>query len=280
MKNDVRHALVVGCGYLGRRIAGELLRKGYHVTATTRSDERISELRELGVDPIRLDLRDWNGGPTSGAYEVVIYCVSAGRQGDGQLCYLEGPLKIVESLQTSPPEKFLYISSTGVYAQNDGTEVDEESLALSQKGNHGWILGGEKALLTSKGPPRATVIRLGGLYGPGRSPVEWLRQEEFRRRLTGSGVAFMNWIHVDDAAMAIVAAEGRGQPGEIYLVVDGHPVRRREFYEYAARLGNVEPPLLTDSDEDLGKRCRNKKMIRQLGIALRYPDYRVGLVAC
>ena len=87
----------------------------------------------------------------------------------------------------------------------------------------------------------------------------------------------MNWVHVDDAAAAVAAAAVRGRPGEVYLVVDGSPVRRRDFYAHAARLAGVAPPALEGNTGDLGKRCRNGKMLAELGIVLRYPNYRVGL---
>lgn len=272
-----RRALVVGSGYLGTRVAKLLAGERYMVLATCRSERRLSELSELEdrrIDARRLDLEDCESNNLwKERYQVVVYCVAAGRRGDPRLAYVDGPRKVLDCLRERPPDRFIFTSSTGVHAQSDGSDVDEESPALAREGSPRWILEGEE-LVRHRG---GTVLRLGGLYGPGRSPLDWLRREDFRGRLDGSSAAFLNWIHVDDAASAVTRAVQAGRPGETYLVVDGNPVRRGDFYSLAARLTGVEAPALGDDPTDRGKKCRNDKMLRELGVVLRYPSYREGL---
>ena len=99
----------------------------------------------------------------------------------------------------------------------------------------------------------------------------------FRERLGGSAEAWMNWIHIDDAAAAVCAAVNRGRKGELYLGVDGAPVKRIDFYRYAAKLAGEEPPELDTASTDRGKRLSNRKLIEELGVSLLYPDYLRGL---
>jgi nucleoside-diphosphate-sugar epimerase len=270
-------ALIIGCGYLGGRIAAKLLERGFQVTATSRSRERLRSIEELGARPALLELEDCRESPAwSSAYELVVYAVAPGRSGDPRLACRDGPFRCLEALKR-PPRIFLYLSTTGVYSQRDGSLIDERSPALPSTPSARLIREAEEMLL--RPGSTAAVLRLGGLYGPGRSPLDWLRSEERRARITGAAGAYMNWIRVEDAAEAVVGAGARGRRGEIYLLVDGTPVRRRDFYGLAARLAGVEPPLLSDGVADQGKRCSNRKMLEELGIELRFPDYRLGLAA-
>ncbi len=89
----------------------------------------------------------------------------------------------------------------------------------------------------------------------------------------------MNWIHIDDAAAAVCAAARRGRRGELYLGVDGTPVKRIDFYQCAAELAGEEPPELNTASADRGKRLSNRKLVEELGVSLLYPDYRRGLAS-
>jgi len=249
------------------------------VTGTTRSISRAKELEADGIHGAILDLDAVERSDVwKTPYDSVVYSVSPGRGGDGRLGFLDGVLRSAECLRDRPPSRFVYVSSTGVYGQRDGGSVDEMSPTAPSTENQRLILEAEHALLERSGVP-AVVVRLGGLYGPGRSPLDWLRREDFRARLSGSEDAFMNWIHADDAAAAVAAAAVRGRPGEVYLAVDGNPVRRGDFWRHAASLAGVEPPGLTRDLTDLGKRCSNRKIIDELDVDFAYPNYRSGLAS-
>jgi nucleoside-diphosphate-sugar epimerase len=273
-------ALIIGCGYLGSRVAMMLRDAGYEVTATSRDGERLRVLAAQGLTPVSLDLDRLEDSPAAlwkASYDLVLYSVAPGRAGNARLGFYEGAVRSLELLRAAPPRRFVYISSTGVYAQRDGSEVDEESAAEPENERHRLIREAEDALLGAENRPPATVLRLGGLYGPGRSPVDWLRRPDFRLRPRGGSGAYMNWVRVEDAARAVVAAGRRGKSGRIYLVVDGAPVRRRDFYGLAAELAGTEPPDFAADPGDLGKRCSNRRMVEELGVTPAYPDYRRGL---
>ena len=123
-------------------------------------------------------------------YDIVLYSVAPGRDGDARLAFLDGALRVQEQLEAHPPARFIYVSSTGVYAQKDGSLVDEQSPANPEESRHRWIREAEDRLRGPDARPAATVLRLGGLYGPGRSPVEWMRNDGFRKRLGGSATAY------------------------------------------------------------------------------------------
>jgi len=273
MNDEPGSALIIGCGYLGVRVAPILAQRGYRVTGTTRTRDRIDELESLGVDAALLDVESLDDSVLARLRgDVVIYSVAAGRGRDPRPAYLDGPLLCLEALGTTPTTRFLHVSSTGVYHQSGGELLDESSPADPQREPHISIREGERRLL-ERG---AIIVRLGGLYGPGRSPLEWLTRPGFRERLRKGRDAYMGWIHIDDAAELVAAAAIAGREGEIYLGVDDLPVTRGEFYTHAAELAGVEPPELMD-DGDRGKRISRRKVVEELGVTLRYPDYRAGL---
>ena len=270
-------ALVIGCGYLGLEVARRLITRGWRVRGTSRREERLASLSAHGVEGVALDLarpgdsRAWDGRCTA-----AIYSVAPGRDGDPRLGFHDGALAALERVPLEGP--FIYVSSTGVYAQSDGSEVDETSPAEPGETRHRWLRRAEEQVLSRPRP--GVVLRVGGLYGPGRSPLEWVGRREFRARLgVRRGAAFMNWVHVEDAADAIALAVTRAPGGTLLDITDGSPVRRREFFGLAAELAGVEPIAFDDGAVDLGKRCTSRRARGVLGFAPRYPSFREGLTA-
>jgi nucleoside-diphosphate-sugar epimerase len=276
-------ALILGCGYLGLRVARRLRDQGYAVTTTTRSAARRDELVAEGFEAVRFELANAaNDALLARPFERVVYAVAPGR-GDPRLAFLDGAVTAARRLRT---RCFVYVSTIGVYAQKDGGELDEESPAEPVEERPRWVRKAEQELLalSAAGTLPVVVIRLGGLYGPGRSPVEWFGRSEMRARLETRGPdTYMNWIHIDDAANAVVLAAQRGRTGEVYLGVDGSPVRRAEFFNCAAACGGG-PPLefrdaSSDDTPDLGKRLSCEKALRELGFEPQFPSYREGLAS-
>ncbi|MEC8895255.1 MAG: NAD-dependent epimerase/dehydratase family protein [Planctomycetota bacterium] len=274
----VKKALIIGCGYLGQRVALRLQALGLEVLGTTRSESRARELQEAGIPSAVFELESAADHPLlEQGWDTAVYAAAAGKDGDAELVFRDAPLAC-HGLLGGEVERFVQVSSTGVYPQTAGEELDEESPERPAGGRPALVREAERRLLATRAG-NALVIRLGGLYGPGRSPLDWLRRPGFRERLRGGAEAWMNWIHIEDAAAAVCAAAAGGRAGEIYLAVDGNPVRRRDFYQLAAELAGVEPPELDPDSADLGKRLSNHKLIEELGVDLLYPDYRSGLEA-
>jgi nucleoside-diphosphate-sugar epimerase len=177
----------------------------------------------------------------------------------------------------------LHVSSTGVYGQCDGEEVDETAATEPQEESGRVVLEAEGVL--RRRLPAALVLRFAGIYGPGRL----LREQALRagEPLIGDPEKWLNLVHVADGVAAVLAADEWGRAGEVYNVTDDRPVRRREFYDFLARLlGAPEPrfvPPAPDAPlpghERADRRVSNRRLRQELGVELRYPTYREGLPA-
>jgi nucleoside-diphosphate-sugar epimerase len=277
--------LIIGCGYLGRRVAAGWLAQGHVVYGMTRSKE--TELKTLGIQPIIGDVRevlDMAGVPPP---ETVLYAVAPGRH-QGQTpedVWLRGLSNLSTYLhRCASPPCLVFISSTSVYGQTDGEEVTEDSPTEPTEELGSVLVGAERGLLEVWWPD-AVVLRFAGIYGPGR--LLRLKTIMAGEPILGDPEKWLNLIHVEDGAEAVLAAEARAKPGGIYNICDGAPVRRRDFYSCLALLANAPPPRFIrpppnapmPAHETANRRVSNWRMREQLNVELQYPNYDVGLRA-
>jgi nucleoside-diphosphate-sugar epimerase len=178
--------------------------------------------------------------------------------------------------------RLIFVSTTGVYGQSDGEWVDEDSACAPASESGRVYLEAERMLLAHRLGARAIILRLAGIYGPGRLPQK--SRLAAGKPLPGTG--HLNLIHVDDAAQVALDAEVQGVPPRTFCVSDGHPVVRGDYYAELARLWKLPPPLLapvahqpSSNRGSTDKRIDNQRMLRELQTKLRYPDYRQGLAA-
>lgn len=187
------------------------------------------------------------------------------------------------TLATVPARWVGYLSSTGVYGDAGGAWVDETS---PLKGRRSGRLAADEAWQALH--PQSRVFRLPGIYGPGRSVIERLRQGPVAR-IDLPGHVFSR-VHVDDISGAMLASMSRGAPG-VYNLSDDEPAPGEAVTAFAAGLLGIEPAPLqsleTAQMSSMGRafysECRrvaNGKMTRDLDYELRYPDYTRGLLAC
>lgn len=275
--------LVIGCGYLGRRVADAWQRMGRHVLAVTRS--RAEELSAAGFEPIVADVLHPDSLPTLPPVDTLIYAVGLDRRAGHSMrdVYVRGLENVLESLARhhAIPERFLYVSSTSVYGQSDGQEVDETADTRPVDDSGRVVLEAE-TLLRSR-LPEAIVLRFAGIYGPGRL----LRKQPLLagQPLMGDAEKWLNLIHVADGATAVLAAEASGRSGETYNIADDSPVRRRDFYTHLAELlhapaARFEPhPIDSTIPLEANRRIVNRKARTELGFRPRYPSYVEGLAA-
>jgi nucleoside-diphosphate-sugar epimerase len=271
--------LIVGCGYLGRRVAALWCGRGHHVRALTRG--RADELRALGIEPVVGDVREPLDLADLPPAETVLYAVAPDRQkGDSpEAVWIGGLVHLISVMGTWPRRpRLIFVSSTSVYAPGGGAEVDEGFPTEPGEESGRTLLTAEESLRTS-GWPDAVVLRFAGIYGPGRL----LRRQAL---LDGAPIpadpqGWLNLIHVEDGAAAVVAADERARPGETYNVADGHPVRRRDFYARLAELLGAPPPRFAApvAPDGANRRISNRRMLGELGVALRFPGYEEGLRA-
>lgn len=278
--------LIVGCGYLGRRVARRWLDAGHEVWAVTRSATHAAELAELGAHSRVADvtrpetLADLPTAPT------VLYAVGYDRAGGLSRwdVYVAG----LENFLLHAPtgiERMIYISSTGVYGQGDASWVDEQSECRPERNAGQAFWAAEQRLAAHTLGSLAVVLRMAGLYGPGRVPH---RADLLARRpLAVPSEGYLNLIHVDDMAEVVLAADARATTARLYLACDGHPVPRPDYYSYLAELLGVPRPQLVPPPPGApsaqraraNKRASNRRLIEELGVSLKYPTYREGLKA-
>jgi nucleoside-diphosphate-sugar epimerase len=280
-------ALIVGCGYLGLPLGMELVRQGHEVFGLRRSAP--DELRAGGITPLIADItRPETLARLPRNFDWVVNCAASGGGSvdDYQKLYLHGNRNLVAWFAETPPEKFVYTSSTSVYAQNDGSMVTEQSPALPEAATAKILVETEELLLAAtRNKFPAIILRTAGIYGPGRGRAfkQFLCGEA---RIEGGGSRFLNMIHRDDLTGVIIAALERGAPGDIYNVADNEPVTQLSFFEWlAAQLKRPLPPKVAADVETwrkrgmTNKRVSNAKLRAALKYEFKFPDFRAGYAA-
>ena len=279
-----RRILVFGCGYLGSRVAAGAVNSGHQVWASTRDVAKGASLRKLGVEPIFADWTDQRTLTDLPEVDWVLISVSHDPRSKvdrfaGQVCGLANLLRVL-----SPECSICYISTTGVYHQANGRWVDERSPTHPTRAGARMHLMGENLLHRLRPRSRWSILRLAGIYGPGRIPR--IADVRAGRPIPASPDSYLNLIRVEDAADAVLASWSRSTE-RLYVVSDDCPVLRRDYYRFIAdACGSPEPtfckPALAKAGSerirsDSNKRVWNRRMKRDLLPRLRYPSYREGL---
>lgn len=279
------HLFCFGLGYSALALARVLAVAGWTVAGTSRSAKTAAELRTQGFAVTVFD-RDQPLPATAlhGATHVLV-SIPPDAEGDPVLDRHGGDIAAL------PGVAWLgYLSTTGVYGDRGGGWVDEGS-ALSPTGERGrrrvMAEEGWRALWRERGVP-VHLFRLAAIYGPGRSPFAALRAG-VAKRIDKPGQVFSR-IHVEDLARVLAASIAQPRPGAVYNVCDDEAAPPEAVVAYAAKLLGIAAPPLVPFDEaalspmarsfyDDNKRVRNALIKSELGVILRYPDYRAGLTA-
>lgn len=272
------HVVVAGCGWLGTAIARRLVFQGTRVTGIRRSPAGAEALRALGVEPLVLDLAQPGAEARLPRADAVIACQAA--TGEGVPAYQAAYLDANRALLAAAIRdgaRLVYTGSTGVLGQTDGLDVDEES-SPTPASDTAEVLADAEALIVGagQGGARACLVRLSGLYGPGRTGI--VDRVRTGRLALGAGEdAWMNFCHLDDAATFVLAALERGAPGAVYHGSDAAPARRAEVVRWIADRIGVEPARATSAPPGPNRRIRSEQTRAALGITLHYPSFRDGL---
>ena len=285
--SDAPHALIVGCGYVGTRLARRLAGL-YDVTVTTRSAERVQALRSAGIRAYTLDLDRVRLGtylPEKLEQAAIFYLAPPPAAGESDL-RLDRFLQLV----TVPPRAFIYISTTGVYGNTDGESVDESSPIQPMTDRARRRVSAEEMtrVWCTERRTRRVVLRVPGIYGPGRLPTERLRKAEPVVHPNEAGIS--NRIHVDDLVEACVQAATNPEARGVYNITDGNACSATEFLDLLAAVTGLPPcprvsmdeAQLTFSQERLSflnesRRVSNERMLKHLGVKLRYADMEEGI---
>lgn len=277
--------LIVGCGDLGLRVARQLLERGGRLGAVARSAASAGALIAQGIPAQALDLD--SGAMLPPASEVYWFAPPPERGiCDSRL------RRWIDELERAP-RRIVYVSTSAVYGDCGGRWIAEDEPLKPQTDRGRRRLDAEQALrqLAANRGTDIRILRVPGIYGPGRLPLERLRQGLAVVR--EEECPYTNRIHIDDLARVALAAMQGGRPGAVYNVSDGHPTTMTDYYCRCARLlGLPEPERVTLAEArasftpallsflEESKRLCNRRMIEELGLSPRYADLDAGLPSC
>jgi len=287
---NFKGSFIVGCGDIGQRVARLWRIRGLPVRALARSKGSAERLRTHGIEPVNgdLDLPE-SLGNFALAGEALYYFAPPSERGEDDP-RVAAFLAVLE--RQTLPEVIVYLSTSGVYGDRQGAWVDEETPPAPQTARARRRLYAEKTLrqwgkLHGVG---IVILRVGGIYGPGRLPVERLRKALPVLREAECG--YTNRIHADDLAAICVAAAEYGLADRLYNVSDGQNGTMTQYFKaVASRLGLPLPREITfaEAQQQLSpamlsyltesRRMRNARMLDELGVTLAYPDLASGLAA-
>jgi electron-transferring-flavoprotein dehydrogenase len=254
--------IVAGAGDVGSRLAALRIARGDDVIALRRSDADAGE----GVRRHRANLATGEGLSTLPREAVaLVFCAAPDQRDEAayRALFHDGLRRLLDACRAP---RMLFVSSTAVYGQDAGQWVDEGAPTQPAAFNGRVLLDAERVLSDS---PGGVVLRLSGLYGPGRDAL--LR----KARSGDAGTSrWTNRIHVDDAASALSHLLDLGHPQPVYLGNDDQPALESEVLAWV-RAGEGLPPVVPEAAPERGRRVRNARL-RASGWAPAHPDYRSG----
>lgn len=279
-----RRAAIIGCGDIGQRVAQRLRATGREVTAIVRSLPAAQALRAQGIETLQADLDA--AAPVLDT-ELLFWFAPPPAEG-------EQDTRLRRWLASQPtPRRIVYISTSGVYGDCGGRWIDEDEPLRPVSARAGRRLDAERVLgehAASHGT-EVVILRVPGIYGPGRLPRERLAQGLPVVRDAES--PYTNRIHADDLAEAALHAAAWGRPGAAYNVADGNPTTMCDYFTRCALLLGLPPPPQVSMEEarrvftpgmwsfmEESKRLKTDRLRDELRYAPRYADLAAGLPSC
>ena len=286
-----KHIVIVGCGDIGQRVAKIWKNQGKTVFGLTRTEDSLNILRQQHIHAISADLDDMES-----------LSELQGRLSKDSLLYyfVPPPLKgvkdtrmanFIKSLDSEHlPHRVIYISTSGVYGDQKGRLIDEQTQVNPQADRAKRRFHAEQQLQiwANKSSVALTILRVGGIYGPDRLPLQRLKDEV--PMLHEKLAPITNRIHADDLAQVCVAAANKVAAGQIYNVSDGSNSNMTEYFNTIAdACGLKRPPLIgwDEAEKKISKgmlsylkesrKMDNSKMMNELEIELIYPTLKDGL---
>lgn len=276
---------IYGYGFAAQALTRRLQPQGWNISATYRTADAAQAMTAQGVDPVAAD--DIAGiAEHLARTQAILIAAPPGPEGCPALQVLVPALARAEAF----PDWIGYLSTTGVYGDRKGGWVFEDSRLAAQSTEGARRVGAERDWLeVGRGMGlTVTVHRLPGIYGPGRSAFDRLREGK-ARRIAAPGQVFSR-IHVDDLAAGLDASMARPRAGGVYNLCDDEPASNSDVVAHAARLLGMEPPPEEPLDLEAmtpqarrfyaeSKRVANSRAKAELGWRPIYPTYREGLAA-
>lgn len=288
--------LIIGCGYLGERVAKLWAAAGDEVYAVTRRAEQADEWQAAGWHPLIADVTKPETLSELPAVDTLLIAVGYDRARYGNDAgpsitevYAGGIQNVLAALpektESGQSPRVIYISSTGVYGNAGGDVVDETTPPDPHREGGKASLAAEQVLAEHPLGKNGIVLRLAGIYGPDRLP--YVKQLQAGEPIAAPGEGWLNLIHVDDAALVTLAAAESPKAPALYCVADGEPVVRKAYYLEVAKALNAPEPQFVQPAADspraaraaANKRISNARLVEELNVQLKYPSYREGVRA-
>ncbi|TWT57958.1 NAD dependent epimerase/dehydratase family protein [Thalassoglobus neptunius] len=275
-------ALIIGCGYVGLPVAKRWCEDSWKVTALTRSETHRKEFRDAGIESVVGNVLDCDSLRALPEADVCLYSVGYDRSASDSKrdVYVQGLKNVLDEISGRVP-RFVYISSTSVYGQHEGQIVDEQSPCDPETEGGRICLAAEELVRnwSEQTSHSATVLRLAGIYGPGRL-IGRRAQLESQQTLPGNPHSWLNLVHRTDIVEAIHKIATAESARNLYVLSDGTPLRRIDFYsELARQLGTHAPVMGPPQETQLGKRVDPSRIIEDFNLTLQYPNAQSGLAA-
>ncbi|WP_458525100.1 SDR family oxidoreductase [Onishia taeanensis] len=270
--------LIIGCGDIGTTLGKRLHEAGQRVVGVRR---QAKKLEGSGIEPLSLDIHGEGAVAELPDADTLVYVLSADRFDEDayRAAYPAGLKAVLAEFagRKAPPRHVFFVSSTSVYAQREGEQVDEDS-PIEPSGFSGQLMQeAEEALIAHELP--GTVVRFSGIYGPGRDRL--IRQAGEGRIAAANPPMYSNRIHRDDCAGVLehliqrVLDDAPVEP--LYLATDCEPAPLHEVMTWLATKLKVESTEVIQSPlrRRASKRCNNARLLAS-GYVFRYPSYREG----
>jgi nucleoside-diphosphate-sugar epimerase len=261
---------IIGCGWLGLPLARHLIRAGYHIKGSTTREEKLSGLENAGIEPWLLTL---NPGlkcrPDAASLleaDVLVVNIPPGRSREDVVSYHKLQMSnLITAVAASTVRFVVFVSSTSVYPDLN-REVQEEDAGV-EEGSGRALLEAEQ-MLFARPEFSTTVVRLAGLYGYGRHPVNHLAG----KTNLANARSPVNLVHRDDCVRVISSVIRKNVRGQIFSVCsDRHPSRKDLYTAMAVRFG-LTPPQFAENGKAGFKVVSNSRLKAHLNYEFLYPD--------
>ncbi|MEI7815694.1 MAG: SDR family oxidoreductase [Desulfuromonadales bacterium] len=281
---------IAGCGYIGERLACSYKESGADLTCIVRSSEHAARLESIGLHTVVTALDDLDTIPLiTPGNSILFYLVPPP---GGGVVDSRARNFIAQMSAAEAPSKIVYMSATSVYSNADGDVVTEESTATPDTAMGKRRLDAESAFLdygATRNVP-VVILRVSGIYGPGRLPLMQISQGHPLLNEQESGPS--NRIHADDLTSICIAAAQKGAGGDIFNISDGQPSSMTSYFNACAEaLGfpyqlqismaearQVMSPLMF-SYVSQSRVIDSSKMREILQVPLRYANLTEGIAA-
>lgn len=287
----MQQVVIIGCGDIGRRLGNRLIAQGRQILATAKSSQSAASLQGLGFKTVIGDYdyrEDTPSVPLHGTQLFYFLPPQGGGRTDARMLNFCSRLSAENC-----PAKVVYLSTSGVYGDCGGAVVTEQTPLNPQTSRAQRRVSAENQLQEQSRRLgfELVILRVTGIYGPGRLPVARIMQGH--PVLRPEDAPLTNRIHSSDLVRICLAAMDKGEAGDIFNVCDGQPTSMTDYFVAVADLYGLPRPRqisLAEAEREMNplmlsyqkesRRMSNQKMLDKLGIELLYPTLQAGLEAC